>query len=210
MYNVHLTENYPCKILNESSVSDLYSFKTCIDKIEGINSYSGSITQKLKIYKNNENIYMKMFISEIPDTIKSLKDTKLKDKETGEMKKFNYDEASFQNMFSNLLYEQFIYKNYVNKLVDNNICPFFIRMLGSQTNVNIYSMLNFLDKKLIDTNGNIIPYETIQNILLRNTSIMLYILGKIAMFMNEDIISMSLSDTSWDIYPKNLKQISLD
>jgi hypothetical protein len=209
MYNVHLPENYPCEILNYSSISDLYSLKNCIDKIEGIDSYSGSITQKLKIHKNKENIYMKMFISETPEIIDSLKDTKIKNKETGEYVNFDYNKDSLQNNNSNLLYEQFIYKNYINKLVDNNICPFFIRMIGCQNNVNMYSILNFLNDKLIDTKGNIVPYKTIEKTLLRNTSIMLYIFGKMAMSLNEEIISMSMSNISNDIFPKDLKQISL-
>jgi len=209
MYNVHLTENYPCKILNENSISDLYSFKNCINKIEGIHSYSGSITQKLRIYKNKENIYMKMFITETPNII-SLKETKIKDNQTGEYATFNYNENSLQNMLSDLLYEQLIYKNYINKLVDYNICPFFIRMIGSSNNVSMYSILYFLYNKLIDTKGNIIPHNTIENTLLRNTSIMLYLLGKMGNSLNEEIISLSMSDISSDIIPNELKQISLN
>lgn len=212
MFNVHLTENYPCKVLNDSSISDLYSLKNCIEKIEGISIYSASISQKLRIYKNkNEKIYMKMFITETPDIIKSLDKLKIKNENTGEYTKFNYKKNSLQDTVSNLLYEQYIYKNYINKLVDNNICPFFIRMIGGQNNVNSYTILNFLNNKLIDTKGNIIPNDIIKKILLRNTSLMLYRLGDmytLPIIYNMEEISMS--ETSWNAYPKVLKEITMN
>jgi hypothetical protein len=207
MFNVHLPENYPCQILNYTSVSDLHSLKNCISKIKRIERNSSSMSEIFRLTKkNNENVFMKLFISEMPE-VKSL-NVKFKDSE-GKVVDFTYDNNSLKNNISDLVYEQYIYFNFINKLSEFEICPFFIRMIGSQKNVNIFDILNFLENKLVDSEENIISKNIIDKSFIKNLSSIIYFLGGMGNFMGEGDF-LPLTSTKYpDEYPKEFKFLSL-
>lgn len=207
MFNVHLPENYPCQILNYTSISDLHSLKNCISKIKRIERNSSSLSEIFRLTKkNNENIYMKLFISEMPE-IKSL-NVKFKEPE-GKIIDFVYNNNSLKEKISDLVYEQYIYFNFINKLSEFEICPFFIKMIGSQKNVNIFEILNFFDNKLVDSEEHIIQKNILDKSFIKNLSSMIYFMGGMGEFMGEGDMLPMTSIKYPDEYPKEFKFLSL-
>lgn len=206
MYNLHLPTNYPCELLNYTSISDLSSLKNCVKSIKRMEKNSSSVSEIYRITMyNNKNIYMKLYISETSD-VKSL-DITLKN-EDGELIKFNYHNKSLMNYKSDLMYEQYLYFNFINKISEYEICPFFVKMVGSNNNVSNNNICSFLKDKLKDKNNNSIPEETIKKAFLRNISTMLYTVSKMGQFIRSGH-NLTLSHTEYPkIYPSEFKMLS--
>ena len=146
-----------------NSITNMCGIHSCVSNVRGLssNSVSPSDTWILTFnsdtkYDNNEinNAFMKFWISEVPSVLKE---------------KFEESSKSLEG----LNYELRVYSEIVRQLIDYNICPNFIRYLGSGKSCSFADIISIINGKAIDYKGNNINTDQIERNLIRNIWYML-------------------------------------
>ena len=125
-----LPSTYPCNQSNDITIGDLQTLTNCVERLEGQQSNSSSasdiyfLTMNDSFAHNGQNIkeiYMKVFItSVVGDTDKKIK------------------------LYQELLYEYLVYLTKIKKLVNLNLSPFFINVLGGNLRIPSTVLTDFV------------------------------------------------------------------
>ena len=156
----HYPKNYACPQLEERSYSDLNSLGHCIDSIKGQDSNSESATDIYILKKDNDTLFMKLFITGIDLTQIS----------SGNL-------SGFEKEVYPLIYEYGVYLGKINRLVKYNICPFFVTTKGGSLRNKKYEIINFLNGRLKDNTGANVPNVKINDNFDRNIKILLQLIS---------------------------------
>ena len=128
-FSLDFPTDYPCAKSNDVTIGDLRTLDNCITKLEGLTSNSASATDIYRITTNPNfryngemvtNVFMKVFIT-----------------------------SNFKDRYAlseELLYEFLVYMDKIKKIVNLNICPFFIKVLGGNLRVPSQYLTNFLQR----------------------------------------------------------------
>jgi hypothetical protein len=211
MFSPQLNIEFPCEQLNQSYFSDLRLLKNCVLEIVQLTNAGASSSNVYRIKtKDNRVFFLKLFITEVPEKIESLKnvvrsiediegETKEETSknfiksmmEKPKLKSFCVDTERMNRNIQGMLKERMLYQEYINKMSDYNICPFFIKMVGSENNVHVNTILDFLAWVHHDENGNSIPFMGITTQVMRNVSEFLQTINKHSLHQHWNIISMN-------------------
>lgn len=164
---------FPCNQLEETSYSELSSLSGCIKSIKGQKSNSESPTDIYILTDNKDNtLFMKTFITAMNSNFS------------------NNIKSNFEKEIYPIIYEYGVYLGKINKLVNYNICPFFVLTKGGKLHNSTDDILNFLNGKIYNMYGKISDYKTIQNNFIRNVKTIMYNM----FFKTPKIQRMSISD----------------
>ena len=188
---VHYPSNFPCNQLEETSYSDLNSLSNCISYIKGQKSMSASSTDIyiLEGKKNKNTMFMKLFISGIDNSASSV-----------------INVNTFKENIYPLIYEYGVYMGKINKLVNYNICPFFVTTKGGKVHNEMEEVLNFLNGKL-KTFGSLIDIVQIEKNFVRNIKTIINNMSDIT----SQIPRLAIDDTSSTVsLPNNINNLVID
>ena len=165
---------YPCYKSNQVSVGDLRTLAKCVQSVNGQAANSASPTDIYRLQMKTRDfrydgqyiptLFMKVFMSE-----KCEYDRKMVVGQPNTevmVSRPNTTVLGTQEM----LYEYLIYMTKIKNIVDLNICPYFVRVLGGNLRVDFHDILNFLIETTTTTNT---PSD-IKNNLYRNMSFLYY------------------------------------
>lgn len=150
---------------NLQEFNDACKMGECVSGVTGLKSNTESPTDSWLIkYKNNtryDNISItKGFIKWWIDPVTLL-----------HTNKDDISKLTIQ-ILNGLDYEINVYKDVIRILIDYNICPNFVRYLGSSKRCKIVDLGKILLGKTKDTNGDILTETQIQKNLVRNLTYM--------------------------------------
>lgn len=187
-----LSSKFPCEQASEYSNSDLYSLKNCVSyAMSELNTTGGSISDNVSLFmKNNTMMFMKIFVTDVP-------------------KDLHINQLMFTRNVLPLMYEQMVCLSRINKLVQQNICPFFVVAKGGNVHIPYPMLYEFFTNLLVVThvNGkklsNVHQYSQIKDVkytLLRNLDTNLSIIKNKKKRSNK--LSLSNASTNYDFIHK--------
>lgn len=213
MFSPQLKIDFPCEHLNQSFFSDLRLLKKCVSQIIEITESGQSSSTVYRIQTKDDRVFfMKLFITEVPDKIKSLKsfartveeiegDTKEETSnnfiksmmEKPKLKSFHMSNTNcdvLTRFVKHLIKEKMLYQECINKMTDYNICPFFVQMVGFEDNVHVNTISNFLKGRQEYENENPLSDTDIISRLMKNVTETLQSVNGRSFTENFNIISL--------------------
>ena len=194
--------NLPCIDENFHSVSDFNSFAHCVKKVKGA-AHATNDSSPYDLYevelKNGKHLLIKIFVTEIPSDL-----VPFFGQDTLKLKFFHFTFPMY--------YAYMVQVNRILPLINERICPFFVRVKGGDLHYNITSFVNLLMGRLQTTNSNsVTDINMIMAVLKRNFSYLFH--SAVGNAIINEIPSISDMNTtihqSYSLSNKQLKALRL-